>query len=116
MKKLMILSAAVLALQAVPALAQEKGPEHGKHRGEKFFEMQDTDKDGVISEAEFVAKAKERFAEMDADKDGKVTKEEAAAHHEAKKAKWKEKRGEKLKEKSGAVVTPAPDVVAPVTE
>lgn len=116
MKKLMMLSAAVLALQAIPAIAQEKGADHGKHRGEKFFEMQDTDKDGVISEAEFVAKAKERFTSMDADKDGKVTKEEAAAHHEAKKAKWKEKHGDKIKGKEGAVITPAPDAVAPVTE
>lgn len=116
MKKVMMLGAAVLALQAIPALAQEKGGDYGKPRGEKFFDMHDADKDGVVTESEFLAKAKERFAEMDADKDGKVTKEEAAAKHEDMKKKWKERREQKMKEKAGEAVTPAPDVIAPATQ
>lgn len=100
MKKLLMLTAAVLALQALPALAQDGGPDGGKkhHRGEKFFEMQDTNKDGVISEDEALANAKKRFGEMDGNKDGKITKEEAQTHHEAMKAKWKEKRAEMKKD------------------
>lgn len=118
MKKLMMLSAAILALQAVPALAEQGAPPKDGKRGgpEKFFEMQDLDKDGTISEAEFLENAKSRFAKMDADKDGKLTREELSAHHEAKKKKFKERHGEKLKEKAGEIVTPAPDVVKPVTE
>ncbi len=93
MKKLMLLSAAVLALQAIPAMAEEgadPGPK-GKHGGhERFFEKQDTDKDGAITEAEFLAHSKEKFAKMDTNSDGKVTKEEAKENHE----KWKAKRAE----------------------
>lgn len=99
MKKILLLGAAFLALQAVPALAQEKeGAKPAHDRGAKMFEKLDTNKDGVIDEAESIAKAKERFAEMDANKDGKVTKEEAVAHHDAMKAKrdaYKKEKGEK---------------------
>ncbi len=98
MKKLFLLSAAILAVQALPVLAQDGPPpaghEGGKKgdRGARMFEMQDTDKDGAISEAEHSAFTKKRFDEMDANKDGKVTKDEAKAHHDAMKAKWKERR------------------------
>lgn len=97
MKKLFLLSAAILAVQTLPVLAQDGPPPHegGKHHGkgmERMFEKQDTDKDGVITEAEFNAFTKKRFDDMDANKDGKVTKEEAKAHHDAMKAKWKERR------------------------
>ena len=104
MKKIMMLTAAVFALQALPALAEDGGAKHGD-RGARIFEKLDTDKDGKISEAEQVAHAKERFAAMDANKDGFVTKEEGKAHHEAKKAEWKKKR-EEMKAKEGAE-TPA---------
>ncbi len=103
MKKLMMLSAALLAMQAVPALAQDGPKPHKDGKGmERFFEKQDANKDGVISEDEAVAAAKARFAEVDANKDGKVTKDEAKAHHDAMRAKWKEKREEmkKLKEEA----------------
>ncbi len=94
MKKIMMLSAAVLALQAVPALAEEGKKPHrepGK-KLEKMFEHQDTDKDGVISKDEAIANATKRFEETDTNKDGKVTKEEAKAHFEAKRAEWKAKK------------------------
>lgn len=102
MKKLLMLTGALLALQAIPAMAQDEGaapPPKGERmmhkgdgRGEKMFEQKDTNKDGVISEAEFMDGAKKRFAEVDADHDGKITKEEAKAHHESMREKWKEKR------------------------
>lgn len=107
MKKSMLLAAAtVLALQAVPAFAEEGAPHHkGKDRGammEKMFEEQDADKDGSISEAEFQAFTKKRFDDMDANKDGSVTKDEIKSHMEAKKAEWKAKNGDKKPPVDGA--------------
>lgn len=92
MKKILMLTAAVFALQALPAIAQDAAPKDGK--GHRMFEKLDTNGDGKISEAEHLAHAKERFKAMDANGDGFVTKEEGKAHHEAKKAEWKKKREE----------------------
>lgn len=95
MKKILMLGAAALMFQAVPALA-EGGPGDGHHKG-KMFEKQDTNGDGVITEDEFLAKAKERFAMMDADSDGKITMEEGKAAHEKMREKmkeWKDKKGD----------------------
>ena len=107
MKKILLLSAAFLALQAVPALAQDGvKPHHGGKGPERMFEMQDANKDGKISEAEFVEFSKKRFVEMDANKDGSVTKEEAKTHFDKKKAEWAEKRKE-MKAKKEAEGKPA---------
>ncbi len=105
MKKLLMLTAAVFALQAMPAMAQDGHPPEGKDgkkgpRYEKMFEEQDTNKDGKVSADEFAAFNKNRFDEIDANKDGSVTKEEAKTHHDAMKAKWKEKRDEMKKLKA----------------
>lgn len=95
MKKILMLTAAVFALQAMPALAESGSKDGAKHdKDARFLEKVDTDKDGKISEAEYVNVHKERFKEMDANKDGFVTKEEGKAHHEARKAEWKKKREE----------------------
>ena len=107
MKKVMMLGAAILALQALPALAQEAPPapakEMGKehHRGGpgKFFEKLDADKDGSVTEQEFIDAHKAKFAEMDGDKDGKVTKAEIEARRDAMKKKWEAKKAEQNSEK-----------------
>lgn len=114
MKKLMMLTAALLALQALPALAQEDAPPPpakeggpmGKHHGEpgKFFEKMDADKDGSVTEAEFLDRHKKKFAEIDADKNGKVTKEELEARH----AEMKKKYGERKMKKDGEAPAEAP--------
>lgn len=93
MKKLLVLSAAALVFQAIPAIAAD-GHEKGD-RGAKMFEKLDTDKNGTISEAEFLTKSKERFATMDANGDGAVTPEEAKAAHEKMREKWKEHKAKK---------------------
>ncbi len=93
MKKLFLLSAAALAISATPALADNHGDKSGK-----MFEKHDTNGDGVVSEAEFLDHAKQRFAEMDTDGNGEISQEEAKAQKEARKEKMKEKR-EKWKEK-----------------
>ena len=101
MKKILMLTAAVFAFQALPALAEDGGKKGGDH----YFEKVDTNKDGKISEEESLNLAREKFKAMDANSDGFVTKEEAKTHHEAKKAEWKKKR-EEMKAKKAAE-TPA---------
>lgn len=91
------------ALMATSAFAEHHEGMHdgeGKkgHKGGKMFMHMDTDGDGVVSKAEFLAKSEERFAKMDADGDGKVTQEEAKAHRMEMKDKWKERK-EKREEK-----------------
>ena len=104
MKKLFLLSAAALAFASAPALAQSAdgtGPGPGP-RDNKMFEMHDANGDGVVTEAEFLDRAKERFAQMDADGDGKLTQEEAKAAHESMRDKFKEKRMERRKMRDGS--------------
>lgn len=100
MKKLMMLTAAALMVQAVPSIAQDGGKEHKRGKFvEHMVQKMDTDKDGAISEAEFQASSKTRFDAMDANKDGKLTQEEIKAHHEAKRAEWKAKKAQRKAEK-----------------
>ena len=94
MKKVLLLGAAVLTLNAIPALAEDgpKGKHHdGGKKMEKMFADQDANGDGKVSKDEFVAHATKRFEEMDSDKDGGLTKEEIKAHFDAKRAEWKAK-------------------------
>lgn len=110
MKKALMLGAAIVAISALPALAEDggkKGPrDHGKMM-EKIFSEQDANGDGAVSKDEFVAHSTKRFEEMDANKDGKVTKEEIKAHHEAKRAEWKAKHDAKKAAETPAAETPA---------
>lgn len=73
----------VIALCAAPAMAQNASPagEAPTAKGRKFFESTDTNKDGVISQAEWTAAGRkpEGFAMMDLNKDGNVTREEGRA-------------------------------------
>jgi len=115
MKKLLLLSAAVLAMQALPALAEDTATtttapvakEGGMKPHDGMFEKGDTNKDGVISQDEFLAHAKERFNDMDANHDGKITKDEAKAHHEAMKGKWAQKMQERKAAKEGTAAPAA---------
>ena len=72
------------------------------HKGAKMFEKHDTNGDGVISKAEFLTHAEERFSKMDVDGDGNVTKDEAKAAKEKMREKWKE-----MKDKRGGKDKPA---------
>jgi len=92
MKKLLVLTAAALIFQATPVLAEHH---EGSGKKGKMFAKYDTNNDGVISESEFMAKAKEKFSKMDANGDGNVTKEERKTAHEAKRSERKDKRQER---------------------
>lgn len=93
MKKLLILGAAVLAFQATPALAEHH--EGGKGHKEKMVSVKDTNGDGVVSKAEFLAHAEKKFATMDVNNDGSISKEEGREAKKSKREEMKEKRKER---------------------
>ena len=104
MKKLLLLTATGLILQATPVLASDYGDGQGRQgkNGQKgeMFAKHDTNGDGVISESEFLAHAKVKFAEKDANSDGSISKEEAQAAHAAKRAKRQERRSQQSSKQS----------------
>ena len=53
----------------------------------------DGNKDGAVSQGEFVAAALQRFDSMDANKDGKVTAQERQAARDARRAQWGKQGG-----------------------
>lgn len=111
MKKILMLTAAVFALQSLPAMAQDGATKDGKKHD--FFAKVDANKDGVISKDEFLKSSQERaekkFSQMDANGDGKVTKEESKAHHDAMKEKWKDRKAAHGHSSKGDVPAPAKD-------
>ena len=66
------------------------GDRRAKRGGERRGAMRtriDANSDGIVSRAEFGARALQRFARADANSDGVVTAEERAAMQEARKAR-----------------------------
>jgi len=57
-----------------------------------MIEKIDANKDGVISEAEFIANAKEHFNSMDLNNDGRITPEESEASFKKMQEKFKHKK------------------------
>lgn len=89
MKSILVaISSMVIAFVVIPSYAGHHGDSSyqkmkGKHqeRMAKRLKKIDTDGDGKMSRAEFLAHAEQRFAKMDSDGDGFVTKEEGKAAH-----------------------------------
>ncbi len=63
----------------------EGGGEGKHHHHGKHFDKRDSDGDGSVSKAEWMAAAEARFDRMDADGDGVITREEYQAAHKAKR-------------------------------
>lgn len=63
---------------------------HGRHgmRGGMMMKMADTNNDGSVSQAEFMAAAGKHFDMADANHDGKITKEERDAARQKMKDAW----------------------------
>jgi hypothetical protein len=89
MKKLLsacVLAAMFVGIAPVASFGQDK-------KAEDRFKERDTNKDGKLSEAEYVGdakdekatKAKERFGRMDTNKDGSLSLEEYVAGSKKKK-------------------------------
>jgi len=116
----LLLSTMALAVLAGPAIttAQAKDqtppPPGGGHGGPgaAMLDSADTDGDGLLSKAEFVAVHEKRFAEMDANNDGKVSRDEMKAHRESMKAQFDAKRKEWEAKKAATPAVPVPPAPA----
>lgn len=82
------------------------GAHHGGPRGGMMMEEADTNHDGSVSQAEFVAAALKRFDAEDANHDGKVTPEERQAarkaHMDERKARWDARKAQTKADKPAA--------------
>ncbi len=121
MKRFLTLTAAILAIQSVPAFAEEGGDKADKsrpsHHEGKMFEESDSNGDGTISKAEFKAhhekKMDEWFSKLDGDGNGEINREEAKAGREKMREHMKEKmkeRRESMDEKAKDSQKPKADV------
>jgi len=81
MKKTIIISTALLALAATPALAEGMGHHGGMHH---LLKQADANHDGKTTKAEFMAaankRAEKRFDHMDANGDGVLDEKDHQAH------------------------------------
>ena len=90
MKKTKLLTLALVALTVSGVANAGENKDHkGGHEGR--FMKADTNNDGNISKAEFVAQSEKHFAKLDTNSDGNVTKDELAAMKE----KYKERKAAK---------------------
>ena len=101
-KKWILAAAAVGFMAGSPAYADHHMGEKGEHFKEKMQEKfleNDTDGDGAISKAEFIAAHEKKFDEMDADNSGTLTKEEMKSAWDAKKEKMKDHHEKRMERK-----------------
>jgi len=80
MNRCVVVTLAMLTLGASSALADGD-------RADRWFNRLDTNKDGVISQAEVNARQADRFAKIDANGDGMISLEEYGARGKAHFAK-----------------------------
>lgn len=111
MNKFVMTAALAMALGMTTAAQAD---DHKGDKGEKFqrhmMEKIDTNGDGVISKAEFMAAHEEKFTKMDTDGNGELSADELKAARDHMKKKGKEFL-EKHREGKGTI-----DVQPPVTE
>lgn len=79
------------------------GPRGPMHRG-MMAPGADANKDGAVTQAEFVSSALQRFDAQDTNKDGQITKEERQASREARNA---ERQAKRAAQPAAAVKAPA---------
>lgn len=95
MKKLILASALIFAAStAVQANEHEGGKCAWKKGNHSWMDKADTNNDGTLTKAEFMASNEEFFKKLDANNDGSVTKEERSAHHDKMKAEHEARKAE----------------------
>lgn len=103
---LMSLTALGVLLSGITiASAQDDTPammEKGREKVHARIMEKDTDGDGAISKAEFLAGAEERFAKLDQNSDGVISKEEFKQHHQEMREKMQNFRQKRRQNKQGA--------------
>ena len=90
-------------LETADSSYKKKHHRKGKGKRGKFAEAMlervDTNKDGQVDLAEFLANAEQRFTKMDLNSDGYVTLEEGREAQEQRRAKHKEMRQKRREER-----------------
>lgn len=95
MKKLVVYTIALSALM-LSANAEARHHEEGEgSRKGGMFQRLDSNKDGVVTQDEFLVHAKEKFKKMDSNGDGSVTKDEAKSHHKSRREGREKRRDDK---------------------
>ncbi|MBX3594194.1 hypothetical protein [Sphingomonas sp.] len=84
-----------------------RGPGGPGGRGPGMLMMADTNKDGVVTRAEFDAMSAAHFAQLDTNKDGKIDAAEMKAMHEKMRERMGKMR-EKMRERRGDMPPPPP--------
>jgi Ca2+-binding EF-hand superfamily protein len=87
-KRLALLSCVALGV-AAPAFAEGAGGAGGG-----LFKTADTNKDGVVDQAEFQASRDKWFADLDTNKDGFITTDELKAFGDKMHAEWQQKHAD----------------------
>lgn len=101
MNKLFLTVAAIGAFAMTSTAAMAEHHEGGDYKG-KMMERVDTDGDGQISKAEFLAKHEEMFTKIDTDGNGMISKAENEAAKANRKEKYKEMKEKRKEMKDGA--------------
>ena len=105
LNKLLIIGFSSILLSSVVSAEDKDKDKKGPKTPKRSFDTVDTDKDGKISEAEFITgaiaedKAKARFKKKDKNADGFLNKEEFAKGKCKKKGPKKPKKDKPKKEK-----------------
>jgi hypothetical protein len=100
MKNKLLLTAACLALSVAVSIPLASGAAHaddhhghkGKGRHAERLQEVDTNGDGLVSKAEFMAQQEKRFNELDANSDGQIDQDEHKAFRGKMKERFKEMR------------------------
>jgi hypothetical protein len=115
-KKLLLTTVIAMTLAAAPAFAQDAAGNgtpppshhcmphgdmgagdhqwhHGPHGPMRMFDKMDTNHDGKISYAEFMAAQKKHFEKLDLNHDGYITKDEMRQAFRMRMEHWKEHGG-----------------------
>lgn len=90
--------------QVIASESDEKSMHH-KHMEERLQKI-DTNQDGKIDLAEFLAHSEERFKEIDADADGFITREEGREAHKKMRQKHKAWRHKRMHDEVEGSATP----------
>lgn len=99
MKKILMVTAALVALGASPALAEHHEDGGSKKKGGMFQKL-DSNGDGSVSKSEFMERHEKKFEKMDADGNGEISKDEAKSGKQARREKGKERREQRQENSS----------------
>lgn len=98
MKKLILVSTALIMAAATPAFARMSKDSTDHHAmADAMFKKIDMDNDGMISREEHDAFANKMFTEADTNSDGKLSKEEMSAYKTKEMADMKSGMGMRVK-------------------